>query len=284
MKIDGKQIAEEILNNLKTKIQSSKSANQPSMAVILNGDNPASLSYIKQKQKACEKIGVNFIFKEFPIAFSQLELVDEIEKFNNDILVNGIIIQRPLPAHIEAAEIDQAVAPDKDIDGLNPHSKFTPPIALAVLKALETCYTVIKKQKSTEIENSRFVNWLSNQKIVLLGRGETGGKPIRNTLTKLKLKFIQTHSKTENLKEILKQADIIISAVGKSGLITGNMIKKGATCIGVGISKDQNSHLIGDFDEDSISQIANFYTPTPGGIGPLNVAFLLDNLVKSWDN
>jgi len=338
MKIDGKQLSEEILNSLILKIHYIKSKFQPTLAVILVGNNPASVSYIRQKQKACEQIGAKFILKEFPITISQIYLISQIRQINADNSIHGLIIQRPLPSHIEKTIINEAVDPSKDIDGFHPKSQYLSPVALSVLHVLYYCFLesnshfnhepmeeekslvnsfndLINDFKISNLKFKIFLEWLATQEILLLGRGETGGKPIGNTLHKLKIKYIQTHSKTKDINDLLKQADIIISAVGKPHLITGNIIKKGAICVGLGISrlnqisniKNQKSNsnnlklkienfklshneaikhtkLVGDFEEQSIASKASFYTPTPGGIGPLNVAFLLDNLVKSCQN
>lgn len=330
MKIDGKHLANEILENLKLRIRNTQHANTltvvPTMAVILVGDNPASLSYIKQKQKSAEKIGAKVILKEFSQNISQIELINLIKQINSDPNIHGIIIQRPLPPTLchsglactersecdpESILINTAVSPSKDIDAFHPESKFLSPVGLAVLYSLYFCHSGQTKREPESINidsdfhqnddffirNTQFVKWLNSQNILLIGRGETGGKPIANTLDKLKIKHTQTHSKTSNTKELLKQADIIISAIGKPNLISGNMIKKEAICIGVGISrspviaspikdetKQSHFNLTGDFEETSISQVTRFYTPTPGGIGPLTVAFLLDNLIKAWEN
>jgi len=362
MLIDGKQLANEILEKLKLSIFNSQFSTPPTMAVILVGDNPASLSYIKQKQKSAELIGAKVILKQFPENVSKENFNFQLSTFNSDPSIHGIIVQRPLPPSLSHHEItsgssvsnpqpvtrnsltnkqsdksaisnkqfsnwlDLAITPSKDIDGFNPQSKFLSPVGLAVLHALNYCYSISNKQKATSNKkedtnednfqlstfNFQFPEWLSSQNILLLGRGETGGKPIANIMDKLKIKYTQTYSRgvmhyapTQahvDQTELLKQSDIIISAIGIPNLITGDMIKKGAICIGVGIArqptKKQNNEiqmsedgsqklaavLTGDFEESTISTKASFYTPTPGGIGPLTVAFLLDNLLKSWEN
>lgn len=261
-KINGKVIAEEILNRLKRQVKTSS----PTLAIILVGNDPASKSYVEQKILKAKSIGVKVIVKQFVQQVSEKELLSTIEQFNNNSNIAGIIVQRPLPVHIDTAIIDKAVDPKKDVDGFSPNSKFDPPLAAAVLKILEYVHKL---------------STLQTKKVVVIGKGETGGGPIITALTKLGIKPIVTDSKTTNPKNITKTADIIISAVGKEKIITGDAIKKGVVLISIGLSKNAGGKLVGDYDEDDIKNKALFYTPTPGGVGPVNVACLLENLVKA---
>jgi len=276
MKINGREIADGILAKLKKEVQGLP--NGIKLVVVLIGKNPSSLSFIKQKNKAVLSIGANLELITLPQNTSQTFLINKIKQFNNDTKINGIIVQLPLPTQINHAIIAQVIAPSKDIDGFNKNSLFTPPIALAVLKILQNCFINLKKELKNH--NQIFINWLSTQKILILGRGDTGGKPISDTFTKMGINFTVAHSKTTNIKELLKSSNIIISCVGKPNIITGDMIGKNAVCIGVGIS-NLHSRLTGDFEEPSVSKLASFYTPTPGGVGPINVACLMQNLVIS---
>lgn len=260
MKIDGRKIAREILDELKIKVQNLKVT--PTLAIILVGDNPQSVAYIEQKELKATRIGAKVIIKKLDENISENELLNIVQNLNNDTEIHGIIIQRPVP-NINSEKLDLAVIPQKDVDGFNPSSNFEPPIAKAVIKIL----------KSVE---SNF----ADKKITIIGRGETGGKPIIKTFEKMGIDFSIIDSKTENSELITKSADIIISAVGKSNILSSENIKKGAVLLSVGLH-EEDGKLKGDYDEKEIEQIASFYTPTPGGVGPVNVACLLKNLVEA---
>jgi methylenetetrahydrofolate dehydrogenase (NADP+)/methenyltetrahydrofolate cyclohydrolase len=267
MVIDGKQLAQSLLTDLKQDILKLK--HPPTLAVIQVGNDIGSTAYIQQKKKKGEEVGINVIHKHFPESITQEQLIDEIEQLNSDTQITGIIIQRPLPKHLSTTQINQQVAREKDVDGFRPDSSFTPPVALGVLYLL----------RSIKLE----IPDLKNKKIVILGRGETAGHPIAQTLTKLKVPFEILHSQStiENpLKTIqtLQSADIIISCVGKR-VVKKEDLKPGVILVGVGISRGFKG-LQGDYDEDEIRDIASFYTPTPGGVGPLTVAFLLSNVIN----
>lgn len=242
MKIDGKAIADKILDDLAREVK--KNGIVPTLAVILVGDNPASMAYIKQKQKAADRIGAKVILSN---------KLSDVKKFSDDPSVHGIIIQRPLPND----KIPEVIL-TKDVDGFEKKSPFTVPVAMAVETILNTTGT----------------DW-NNQKIVVIGRGETAGKPIAAYFKQSTV----VHSQTPNPEKILKTADIIISCVGKERVVT--TIKPGAILIGVGIWRDNEGKLRGDYDEEEIKDIASHYTPTPGGVGPVNVACLMQNLIKA---
>jgi methylenetetrahydrofolate dehydrogenase (NADP+)/methenyltetrahydrofolate cyclohydrolase len=263
MKIDGKALAGQIVNGLKEKV--SHLQQKPALAVIQVGNDESSTAYINQKKKRAEQVGIAIDYKHFPETISELELLAEIQKLNSDNLINGIIIQRPLPPHIQINSITDAVSADKDVDGFRLDSPFTPPVALAVLHILSTILTEVS---------------LRTKNIVIIGRGETAGKPIADAFEKRAISFIVIHTQTENCEDILKNADIIISCVGKGRVLQKSDLKHGVILIGVGIHREQTGKLMGDYDEDEIKNIASYYTPTPGGVGPLTVAFLLKNLVN----
>ena len=262
MRIDGKALAEAILSGLTKQVVLLKQQNiTPTLAVILVGDNPESLSYIRQKQKATEKIGGRFIFEKLPKTALPKELAARVAMYNRDTSVHGLIVQRPLPAGLSAA-----VHPKKDIDGFMPNSPFDVPVAMAV-------FTILNNIGIT----------LNNKKIVIVGRGETAGKPIAAALAKRQCATSIITSKTSYPIEIMKGADIIISCVGKRGIVTGDALKSGVILISVGIWRESDGKLHGDYEEDDIKDIASFFTPTPGGVGPLNIASLMQNLVKAAD-
>ena len=288
MKIDGKIIALKILNPLKLKIQ--KLGIAPHLAIILIGNDPASHAYVKQKKLKADFINAKTTIKRLSSDISNSSLLKTIQQFNNNSNIHGIIVQQPLPPHINIERITQAIDPKKDVDGFHYKSKFKMPIALAVFKILEEIYSTPSRWPNGLLEGG-FQTWLSSQKIVVIGKGNTGGKSIIEMFEKMKIKPSIIDSKTKNPKALTKKADIIISAVGKPNIIKSNMIKKGlpagrqgVVLISIGLHKGFDGKLHGDYEEDKIKNIASFYTPTPGGVGPVNVAMLLKNLVKAAEN
>lgn len=260
---NGKEEARKIRDDLKKEV--APLGFRPTLAVILVGDNQSSLAYIKRKQIACEELNFGFKLTHLPETASELDVKDKIISFNNDPSVTGIILQLPLPIHLSSVSLtlNNSVSPNKDIDGLTPNSPFTPPVALAVLHVLRTSHINIESANS-----------------LILGRGQTAGKPISQLLEKSGAKVTVIHSQTSLsiVNSQLSTSDIIISCVGKPNLIKGEMIKPSAIVIGVGLSRI-DSRLVGDLDEPSLLGKASLITPTPGGIGPLTVAFLLKNLM-----
>jgi methylenetetrahydrofolate dehydrogenase (NADP+) / methenyltetrahydrofolate cyclohydrolase len=279
MKIDGKEIAQNILKNLKEKIiQLSKRNIVPSVAIIIVGDDPSSIAYINQKKANIRMIGAKTIIKNFPSDTSTSTIVKTIKEFNEDDAIHGIVVQQPLPDQVSLKEIIRAVNFGKDIDGFLSNSHFQVPITMAVLKVLEKVYLSAPEIKI------RFREWLNEKKIVIIGKGETGGKPIIRMFEKMKIPITIVDSKTKEPEKLTKKADIIISATGKANILKPQMIKRGAVLIGIGIARGESAKLMGDYDQNEIKNIASFYTPTPGGIGPINVAMLLKNLVQSAEN
>ncbi len=248
MIIDGKALADIILSSLKKDVE--KLSCTPTLAVIQIGDNPASLAYIKQKQKAAEIINANVIISN---------TMSDLERFNNDPSIHGVIIQRPVPVSIEKYH----VRIQKDIDGFEKNTLYDVPVALAIHKILKQINADLSKH------------------IIVVGRGETAGKPIFQYVQKLNCTTSQIFSTSPNNTEFLKKADIIISCVGKKRVITSRDIKQGVILISVGIWRDGEGKLHGDYDEKDIKEKASWYTPTPKGVGPVNVACLMQNLVKA---
>jgi methylenetetrahydrofolate dehydrogenase (NADP+)/methenyltetrahydrofolate cyclohydrolase len=273
-KINGAKLAEDFLTKLKSRIVLlRKKKIIPTLAVIQVGDLPDSNSYIKQKSKVALSIGAKVIVNKFPTSVFFQELAETILRYNTDPSVHGIIIQRPLPPMLSTNSFNTAIDLNKDIDGFRIKSKFKAPIALAVLHILRSIY---------QTDNATL--YLKNKQIVLIGRGETAGKPIAELFSEKKIPFIQCHSKTTNMNEFTQEADIIISCVGKKGFITNDMIKEGVILIGVGMGRDSKGKLYGDYNEREIEEKASFYTPTPSGAGPLNVAYLLSNLITAAES
>jgi len=285
MRIDGKKIAKEVFKSLKDRIRKLKESNvTPHLVVILIGNDPASISYVNQKEIKGKIIGAKISVRNLSSDISGPKLLTIIKQLNNDNNVHGIIIQRPLPKNIDNNKVSIAVDPEKDVDGFHPNSKFRPPIALAVLRILEEVFSSLARSHLARLQGETLISWLRSKKIVVIGKGDTGGKPVIDMLKKMNIKPSIIDSKAPNPQNLTKKADIIISAVGKPNVIEPRIIKKNSILISIGLSKGKDGKLHGDYNEEKIKNIASFYTPTPGGVGPLNVAMLLENLVKAAEN
>jgi methylenetetrahydrofolate dehydrogenase (NADP+)/methenyltetrahydrofolate cyclohydrolase len=273
MIIDGRKIATKNLKNLKKRVEKLKSEGlTPKLYIILLSNDPVSTSYVKQKLLRADETGIQIVLDNENPTITTDKLTEKIKKLNNDSSINGIIIQRPMSKQLSEEIIANAVSPKKDIDGFNYISEFEVPVSMAIFKILRN------------IHPNNFERWLSVQKIMVVGNGLTAGKPIIKSFRKLGIKTQSINSKTENKNKLLKTSDIIISAVGKADVIKVSEIKKGAILIGVGLHKEDDGKFHGDFDEEKIEKIASFYSPTPGGVGPVNVACLLENLVTAAEN
>lgn len=277
MKLDGRKLSGIILSNLKLKVDKLRTTDiVPTMAVILVGDDPNSLVYIKQKQKKAEAIGAKTELFRFDEGVLHEDIKRLVIKLNNDPKIHGLIIQRPTPDQINISELSGLIDPKKEIDGFGENSIYPVPVAQAVLKLIEDAFKMSGNKQE-------FRDWLKNQNIVIIGKGETAGMPIINILRKLGVKPLIVDSKTKSPDEITKSADILVSSVGKEGFVTPDKIKKGVMLIGVGLTSNSEGKLVGDYDEEKIKEIASFYTPTPGGVGPVNVAYLMTNLVQATE-
>ena len=285
MKIYGTEIASTILENLKYRVAKLKLKNIiPHLAIILIGNDPASHAYVKQKILNAEKIGAKTSLFKYPSSTTTKVLLSHLNGMNHLSDVHGIIVQQPLPSQINLKEITLAIDPKKDVDGFHPNSKFQSPIALAVLKIIEEIFSSLTRSHLAKLQGETLISWLKSQKIVIIGKGETGGKPIIDLFKKMNIKLEVIDSKTKNPSTLTKEADIIISAVGKPDTLRPEMIKKNCILISIGLSKGKDGRLHGDYNEEKIKNIASFYTPTPGGVGPVNVAMLLENLVVVAEN
>jgi len=269
IRIDGREIAGFLFGELSQKVaELKKKSILPTLAVILVGNDPGSVAYIRQKEKASQKIGARFRLNSLPINATEEEVQSIIEKHNTSHDVHGIIVQLPLPAHINSEKIVGRIHPNKDVDGFLPDSPFIQPVANAVLTILQfTSRTVLGE-------------WLQSRNICVLGRGKTAGQPITAALEKRGVPVNVIHSQTPNPKELLKKADIVISCVGKPQVINSNDIREGVIVIGVGLHMEDGK-LRGDYNEEDIATKASYYTPTPGGVGPVNVACLWENVIRS---
>lgn len=267
MRIDGKAIAEGIFQNLTQRVEKLKQKNvTPKLVIILVGDDPASTSYVRQKELKAKLVGVETTTEHLSSNISQSELLKTIQQYNNDSNVHGIIVQRPLPSQINIVEVDSAVDPQKDVDGFRSDSPFLPPLGIAVYRILQDLPD------------------FKSKKIVIMGKGKTGGSPVMQVLDRREIPYALIDSKTSSPQELTKQADIIISAVGKHNVIKKEMIKQNAILIGVGMHRGEDGKLYGDYEEEDIKDTVSLYTPIPGGVGPVNVAMLLQNVVTAAES
>jgi methylenetetrahydrofolate dehydrogenase (NADP+)/methenyltetrahydrofolate cyclohydrolase len=278
MKIDGRLIASNILNELKSKVSRLKENGIiPTMAVILIGDVQSSNAYVRQKELKAKEIGANIQIFRFAENVANEELEALIKKLDNDTKIHGIILQRPTPSHVQAEKLEQLITPEKEIDGFGKNSHYTVPVAAAVFEVLGEIFGNLRDDRSFSV-------WLASKEIVVIGKGETAGLPIINYFREREIEPIIIDSKTENANLIIQRADIIVSAVGKRGAINIADLRNGVILIGVGLSVSEEGKTQGDYDETDLEQLASFYTPTPGGIGPINVALLMENLVRASEN
>lgn len=272
MKINGREIAEEIRSELKTQIlKLKKQGIVPKIAIITLGPESSWETYVRQKIKVARELGIKVILVTFenPEEDKLLQTVREIDRDSN---YHGLIVQRPMPSSISREKVINAISPKKDVDGFRPDSKFEVPVWLAVKRLIE---------RSFEIRNLKFEigNW-SRLSFVVLGKGETAGGPIARGLKKLGVEPQIIDSKTENPAENLRNANVIISCVGKSRVVTPENLKKDVVLIGVG-THSEDAGIRGDYDEQEIEKVASAYTSTPGGVGPVNLSYLFKNLVEA---
>ena len=267
--IDGKKVAEAVKKDLKKRIP--KLGFKPGLAVVLVGDNPASELYVKLKEKAGKELGFHFELYRLDKDTDELALLNLIDKLNQDKKIHGMLVQLPLPKQIDEKLIIDAIRPDKDADGLNPinmgnllggNNTVIPATPKGVIKLIE----------STGIK-------IEGKHAVIVGRSNIVGKPVSVLLQQKNATVTMCHSKTEPLEEYTKQADILVVAAGKPRLITADMVKKGAVVIDVGINKVMGKS-IGDVDFDDVKKVAGYITPVPGGVGPMTIAMLLENVLQ----
>lgn len=275
--IDGKQIAKDIKDELKKEIQQLKNSNiEPTLAVILVGEDPASQIYVSNKKKACAYVGIRSLSYELPGDVTEEELLGVIEELNQREDVHGILVQLPLPAQIEEEKILMAIQPEKDVDGFHPINVG----ALSIGKeGFQPCTAagIIELLKRSQIT-------IEGKHCVVVGRSNIVGKPVSLLLLQENGTVTICHSKTKNLKDICRQADILVAAVGKANMITSDMVKDGAVLIDVGVNRLENGKVCGDIDYENCKEKASAITPVPGGVGPMTIAMLLYNCIQSAKN
>ncbi|MEL6438820.1 MAG: bifunctional methylenetetrahydrofolate dehydrogenase/methenyltetrahydrofolate cyclohydrolase FolD [Cyanobacteria bacterium J06621_8] len=278
--LDGKSLAQAIQSELQTKIaeMEPKVGRPPGLAVLMVGDNPASAVYVRNKEKACKKLGMLSLGRHFPENTTQAELEQVIAELNQDQRVDGILVQLPLPKHLDAIALLHSIAPHKDADGLHP-------VNLGRLVRSETGLRSCTPAGVMRLIQ-RYNISLEGKKAVVIGRSILVGKPVALMLLEQNATVTMAHSRTEDLASVCRESDIIVAAVGKPQMITREMIKPGAVVIDVGINRiatsEGKSKLVGDVAFESVSQIAGYITPVPGGIGPMTVAMLLSNTFDSY--
>ena len=275
--IDGKLISQQIKDELKEKVATLKNEGKEiCLAVIQVGNDPASTVYVGNKKKACEYIGIKSLAYEIPEETTEEELLGIIDKLNKDDTVHGILVQLPVPKHINEEKIINAISPTKDVDGFHPASVG----ALSIgQKGFVSCTPagVIQLLKRSNIE-------ISGKECVVIGRSNIVGKPMSMLLLRENGTVTICHSRTKDLKEVCKRADILVVAIGKPRMIDASYVKEGATVIDVGIHRDENNKLCGDVDYASVEPIAGAITPVPGGVGPMTIAMLMNNCVEAGMN
>ena len=272
--IDGKELAKNIREKLKDEVIELKNADiNPKLAVIMVGDDKASKVYVKNKSKACEDVGIEYEEYLLPAETKMEELIELIEKLNNDETIHGILVQSPLPQGLDANIAFRTISPKKDVDGFNP-------INVGKLSLNQDCFVsctpfgVIKMLEAYNIQ-------IEGTHAVVIGRSNIVGKPLVQCLLNKNATVTVCHSRTKNLKEMTKQADILIAAIGKPKFVTEDMVKENAVVIDVGINRLDDGKLVGDTDFENIKEKASHITPVPGGVGPMTIAMLMHNVVKA---
>lgn len=272
--IDGKQISKQIKDELKEEVKNLAAAGRHAcLAVVQVGDDPASSVYVNNKKKACAYIGIESRSYELPDTTTEEELVALVEELNSDDGVNGILVQLPLPSHIDEDRIIRTISPDKDVDGFHPVSVGRLWIGEnGFLSCTPAGIIQLLKRSGITIEG---------KECVIVGRSNIVGKPMAALLLRENGTVTVTHSRTKNLKEVTRRADILIVAIGKRQFITADYVKEGAVVIDVGMHRDENNHLCGDVDFADVEPHTSAITPVPGGVGPMTIAMLMNNCVET---
>lgn len=272
--IDGKLISAQIKDELKAQVaEMARRSETVTLAVILVGQDPASCVYVRNKKKACEYVGIRSISCEMPESTTQEELLAKIKEYNEDDHIDGILVQLPLPAHIDEDAVISAISPEKDVDGFHTQSVG----ALCIGKpGFVSCTPagIIQLLKRSGVD-------IEGKECVVVGRSNIVGKPMALLLLRENGTVTICHSRTKNLKEICRRADILICAIGKPKFFTRDYVKAGAVVIDVGIHRNSDNKLCGDVDFEDVEPVVSMITPVPGGVGPMTIAMLMKNCVES---
>ena len=272
--IDGKKVSQKIREELKEECEEiRKQGIIPKLAVIMVGDNPASKVYVKNKNKACQEIGIEYEEYFLNSEITQEKLIELIEDLNTRKDINGILLQSPIPNHLDINEAFRKISPEKDVDGFHPEN-----VGKLILNqdTFVSCtpYGIMKLFAEYNID-------LTGKHVVILGRSNIVGKPLISCCLNRNATVTVCHSKTENLEEHTKKADILIVAIGRANFVKKEMVKEGAVIIDVGINRTDEGKLIGDVDSENVKDVAGYITPVPGGVGPMTIAMLMNNVIKA---
>lgn len=270
-RIDGKMISQMVKDELKERVK--KEGIDATLAVIQVGSDPASTVYVGNKKKACEYIGIRSLAFELPEETTEEELLDLVRELNEREDVHGILVQLPLPAHMDEDKVIQTISPKKDVDGFHPQSVGALSIGQPGFVSC-TPAGVIQLLKRSGIE-------IEGKECVIVGRSNIVGKPMALLMLRENATVTVCHSRTKDLKEVTRRADILIAALGKPKFITKEYVKEGAVVIDVGIHRNENGKLCGDVDFDEVEPLASAITPVPGGVGPMTIAMLMNNCVEA---
>ena len=272
--IDGIALSKQLREQVAQRTQALRARGlQPGLAVILVGDNPASQVYVRNKVKACEDSGLHSVLEKYEATMTEVDLLARVEALNNDPSIHGILVQLPLPAHIDAQKVIEAISPAKDVDGFHIAS------AGALMTGMPgfwpcTPYGCMKMLESIGYD-------LKGKHAVVIGRSNIVGKPMALMLLQKDATVTVAHSRTQNLKALTLQADVIVAAVGKRNVLTADMVKPGAVVLDVGMNRNDEGKLCGDVDFEGVKQVASYITPVPGGVGPMTITMLLVNTLES---
>jgi methylenetetrahydrofolate dehydrogenase (NADP+)/methenyltetrahydrofolate cyclohydrolase len=278
--LDGKALAQKMQAALTQKVQQiqARDGQVPGLAVLMVGDNPASAAYVRNKEKACERVGIASFGQHFAAETTQAELAATIARLNADDRVDGILVQLPLPGHLDAVDLLNGILPAKDVDGLHPENLGR---LVRGEPGLRSCTPagVMRLLQAYEID-------LNGKQAVVIGRSILVGKPLALMLLEANATVTIAHSQTRDLRAVVRQADVVLAAVGRTNLITTDMVKPGAVVVDVGINRITDamgrSRLVGDVDFDAMLNVASYLTPVPGGVGAMTVTMLLENTVQSY--
>ncbi|MGQ3114055.1 MAG: bifunctional methylenetetrahydrofolate dehydrogenase/methenyltetrahydrofolate cyclohydrolase FolD [Hydrogenophaga sp.] len=272
--IDGNALSRQLRADVSARVTALKAKGiTPGLAVILVGENPASQVYVRNKVKACEDTGMHSVLERWPATLSEAELLARVDALNHDATVHGILVQLPLPAHIDAQKVIEAISPAKDVDGFHIAS------AGALMTGMPgfwpcTPYGCMKMLESISCE-------LKGKHAVVIGRSNIVGKPMALMLLQQNATVTICHSGTKDLKALTLQADVIVAAVGKRNVLTADMVKPGAVVLDVGMNRNDEGKLCGDVDFDGVKEVASWITPVPGGVGPMTITMLMVNTLES---
>ena len=272
--IDGKELAKKTRQNLKIECEELKKQGiNPKLAVIMVGENQASKIYVRNKSKACEEVGIEYEEYLLDDKITQKDLIELIEKVNKDKTVNGILLQSPIPSNLDINEAFRTIDYKKDVDGFHPMNVGKLVLGQDTFVSC-TPYGIMRMFEEYNID-------LSGKNVVILGRSNIVGKPLSQCCLNKNATITVCHSKTKNIEEITKKADILISAIGKSHFVKSDMVRNGVVIIDVGINRGEDKKITGDVDFENVKNKASYITPVPGGVGPMTIAMLINNCLKA---